>query len=91
MPARVRKIRHDENTRDKIQVAQLINRLQAHVDGKAKMSPTQVRAAEILLRKKLPDLAAIEHSGEVATNNIVSPDPPTPEAWNERFVRPTAH
>lgn len=29
------------------------------------MTPSQVRAAEILLRKLVPDLTAVTHSGEV--------------------------
>lgn len=44
----------------------LVRRLKNHVLGKIDMSPTQLKAAEILLKKALPDLSAIEHSGEVA-------------------------
>ena len=40
-------------TRHRVQISQLINRLQDHADGKCEMSPTQVRAAEILLKKAL--------------------------------------
>lgn len=65
MAARVRKIRHDEETRAKIQTSQLINRLQSHVLGKVELSPTQVRSAEILLKKTIPDLSATELSGSV--------------------------
>ena len=43
----------------------LLNRLRNHVLGRIEMSTTQVRAAEILLRKSMPDLAGVEHSGEV--------------------------
>jgi hypothetical protein len=57
MAARTRKIRHDEDTRLKIKVAQLINRLTAHASGEVELTPTQVRAIEILLRKALPDLS----------------------------------
>ena len=72
MAARKRKIRHDENTRQKIQVAQIINRLTKHINGKVEMSATQVSAALGLLRKTLPDLATqqIEHSGEVTLERI---------------------
>jgi hypothetical protein len=49
---------HDERTRAKIQTSQIANRLSDHVFGKVEMSPTQVKAAEILLRKTLPDLSA---------------------------------
>jgi hypothetical protein len=38
-------------------VAQLINRLTAHASGEVELTPTQVRAIEILLRKALPDLS----------------------------------
>lgn len=59
MAARIRKIRHDENTRLKIQAAQLINRLEAHANGTVDLTNTQVRAIEVLLRKILPDLADV--------------------------------
>jgi hypothetical protein len=42
-----------------------MNRLQDHILGKVELSPTQIRAAEILLRKTLPDQSAIQHSGTV--------------------------
>jgi hypothetical protein len=60
MAARIKKIKHDENTRLKIQAAQLINRLTSHANGEVEMSPTQVRAIEILLRKILPDLSDVK-------------------------------
>lgn len=47
-----------EEARGKIQTTQLINRLQDHSLGKVEMTPTQVKATEILLRKKIPDLSA---------------------------------
>jgi hypothetical protein len=65
MAARVRKIRHDENTRAKIQTSQLINRLQDHVFGAVDLSPTQVQAAMGLLRKTLPDLTAAQIDANV--------------------------
>jgi len=54
---------HDLRTREKIKISQLINRLQAHANGEVDMSPTQVRAAEVLLKKTLPDLAQLQHTG----------------------------
>lgn len=65
MAARIHKIRHDDETRAKIQTSQLINRLTDHALGDLKLEPTQVRAIEILLRKTLPDLTATELSGGV--------------------------
>jgi hypothetical protein len=50
---------HDR-TRERIRAAYLINRPQGHAAGTVELSPTQVRAAEILLRKCLPDLVAAQ-------------------------------
>jgi hypothetical protein len=73
MAARINKVNVTEAWREKIRTSMLINRLQNHVAGRIEMSATQLRAAEVLLRKRLPDLVATEHSGpgggpiEVAT------------------------
>lgn len=56
---------HQADVRSKIQASQLINRLTDHVLGGLEMSPTQVRAAEVLLRKSIPDLSAVELDGEL--------------------------
>jgi hypothetical protein len=64
MAARNVKIRHDEQTRAKIQASQLINRLEDHALNGADMSPTQIKAIEILLRKSLPDLSNVVLSGD---------------------------
>ena len=63
MAARISR-QHDEMTRRKIQTSQLINRLNNHAVGKCYMTNTQVRAAEVLLKKVLPDLQALQHSGD---------------------------
>lgn len=64
MAARTVKIRHDEETRAKIQTSQLLNRLNDHVFDNVEISQTQMKAIEILLRKTLPDLAAVTISGD---------------------------
>jgi hypothetical protein len=64
MAARTVKIRHDEETRAKIKTSQLLNRLSNHVFKETKVSSTQLKAIEILLRKTLPDLTAITLSGD---------------------------
>jgi hypothetical protein len=68
MAARSVKIRHDEETRAKIQTSQLLNRLNDHVFGKdgksVEISQTQMKAIEILLRKTLPDLSAVTIGGD---------------------------
>jgi hypothetical protein len=51
--------------RRKIRTGSLINRLRNHVYGNVSMSKTQVAAAIALLRKTMPDVASIEHSGGI--------------------------
>lgn len=53
-----------EEAREKIKTTQLINRLQDHGLGKVEMSPTQVRAIEVLLKKRVPDLSAMTVQGD---------------------------
>lgn len=60
MAARIRKIRHDEDTRAKIQAAYYINRLHDHITGKIVMSDSQIKAAKILLDKSLPNLSDVK-------------------------------
>ncbi len=57
--------RHQQMVRDKIQATQIVNRLEGHVLGDLELSPTQIQAARILLDKSVPNLQAIEHTGEV--------------------------
>jgi hypothetical protein len=54
-----------EKVRQRIRASMLVRRLKNHVLGKVDMSPTQLKAAEILLKKALPDLSAVEHSGSI--------------------------
>lgn len=64
MAARTVKIRHDDETRAKIRTTQLLNRLNNHVFKETKVSSTQLKAIEILLRKSLPDLSAVTISSD---------------------------
>jgi hypothetical protein len=88
MAARIKKLIHDHEARSKIQSSQLVNRLQKHVLGASVLDSSQVSAALGLLRKIIPDLAAIEHSGEVTQTYIVSPELPN-EEWEAEFVTRT--
>lgn len=55
---------HQDDVRKKIQVAQLLKALQEHaLTGAGEYSPSRMKAVEILLRKSLPDLSAIELTG----------------------------
>ena len=71
MPARVNKIRHDENTRQKIRVAKYLNILDEAADGRRKRENNQVKAIEILLAKSLPSLQSVEISGEITTSKVI--------------------
>ena len=63
MAARMRK-RHQDDVRAKIQASQLVNVLTDHALGVSEeLSPTRLKAIEILLRKSLPDLSAVEMTG----------------------------
>ena len=70
-----------EEARNKIQTTQLVNRLTSHALGKLKkpMDASQVTATLGLLKKTIPDIKEIEHSGEVAT------------VTRAIYVDPTAH
>jgi hypothetical protein len=61
MAARLRP-RHQEDIKKKIQVANIITRLQKHINGEVEMSSTQVTSAKILLDKSLSN-APTELSG----------------------------
>ena len=56
---------HQEDVRKKIQVSQLLNVLQNHALGDSEeLSPTRMKAIEILLRKSMPDMASVTISGD---------------------------
>ena len=63
MAARLR-TKHQDEIRAKIQTTQLINRLEDHALGDTEISPTQIKAIEILLKKNLPDLSQVQISGD---------------------------
>jgi hypothetical protein len=80
MAARLRKM-HQDDVRAKIQTSQLINRLENHALGELELTATQIKAIEVLIRKTLPDLSAVEMTGEdggpietVQTIQLVGPD-----------------
>lgn len=58
---------YPEVARERIEGAKLLNKLADHAEGLCEMSSTQIKAAEILLRKVVPDLKAVEHSGTITT------------------------
>jgi len=71
----------DQRVREKIQASMLIRALHDCVEGRNKMTSVQVRAAEVLLKKVVPDLAAVEYSGETTMKYQISSEPMTVEEW----------
>ena len=69
MAERIHK-RHQDDVRKKIQASQIVNRLSDHIHGKVELSPTQVRAAEILLKKTIPDLSQVQGTGEDGEHEV---------------------
>lgn len=86
MAARSTKIRHDEDTRKKIQAAQIINRFQKCINGEIELDAQQVSCGKALLNKILPDLKAVDVSGEMDFKlppmqiSFVAPNKPLPKA-----------
>lgn len=52
-----------ERWREKIRLSQIINRLDQCAVGEINMTPSQLKAADMLLKKLVPDLNRTEHSG----------------------------
>ncbi len=57
------KIAKTDAWKDKIRAGVLVQRLMDCAEGKIEMKATQIKAAEILIRKVIPDLGKIEHVG----------------------------
>ena len=74
MAERLRKM-HQEDVRAKIKTSQLVNRLSDHALGLLDLSPTQIKAIEVLIRKTLPDLQSVEHSGGLNIGNVLDAIP----------------
>jgi len=64
MAARTKAVRLSEEWRERIRTAGILERLEKAAMGEVEVSPTQLKAAEIVLRKTLPDLARTEVTGD---------------------------
>lgn len=62
--------RYGDKWRAGIRVGMLRKRLEDHALGECEMTATQIRAAEILLKKAIPDLSSVEHTGEVTHRTV---------------------
>lgn len=63
MAKRINKPDHEDKTKKLIRASQLLNVLTSHANGEREMTASQVQAAKIVIGKVIPDLKAIEHSG----------------------------
>lgn len=75
-------VAYAEAVRARIRGGQIAKQLSDHVLGKKEMTTTQVTAALGLLRKVVPDISAIEHSGPDGT--------PLPSTINVTLTKPNA-
>jgi hypothetical protein len=76
-----------DEMRSRIRATLILNKLENHALGTegAEMTSTQLKAAEVLLRKCMPDLSSMEMTGEGGgpiqqslTVDFVKPDDPVP-------------
>jgi hypothetical protein len=61
-----------EQWKEKIQVSQIINVLNDHALGKNEMSMTRLKAADILLKKRLPDMKQVEAIVDASVTVIIN-------------------
>jgi len=87
MPARIRKIHHDEDTRARIKVSNIITVLQKHIDGVHEMTATQIAAAKILLDKALPNLTSVENKSDITKVYVLRAPPPERDGqtWLQKY------
>jgi len=74
MAARKRTVKLGSEWRERIRVAKILERVEKHALGEVEMKTSELKAAEILLRKSLPDLASVEHTGELAVKHLTEMD-----------------
>ena len=71
-----------DEMRRRIKVTLLLKKLEEHVLDGTEMSASQIKAAEVLMRKAMPDLSAVTLAGEDggpvsldATIRFIKPEP----------------
>jgi hypothetical protein len=75
-----------EEHRALIETAKVLKRLQAHFFGEIDLTPTQIRVAEILLRKTVPDLSQTDITDTVTHRYVVEVSAKlTREEWIKEY------
>lgn len=64
MAARKNRVTLSHEWRERIRSGVILQRLEKAALGEVEISPGSLKAAEIVLRKTIPDLARHEHTGE---------------------------
>ncbi len=64
MAARKRKLELTESWKDNIRASMITNRLYKAATGEVEMTNQQLKAADIILKKLIPDLARTELTGK---------------------------
>jgi hypothetical protein len=64
MAARKRKVTLSDSWKDGIKASVIMGRLYNHVQGETEMSQSQIKAAQIILAKIVPDLSRAEITGD---------------------------
>lgn len=83
--------RHAQQSLEAIKVTQLLKRLMKQALGEIKMDANQIRATEILLRKKIPDLKATEYTDKTPQNitfQFFGQQPQQAEAIEAEVIQP---
>jgi hypothetical protein len=70
MAARKTRIVLSDDWKERIRAGVLMQRLLAHVQGEVELSSTQVKAADILLKKIVPDLNRTEQKLDITIEHI---------------------
>lgn len=85
-PGRKPGFKMDDKHREKIGASQVLNRLIKHAEGDApNMKTSEVTAALGLLKKILPDLAAVELSGGM-THHVIAVEPMSAADWQKKHA-----
>lgn len=77
-----------EEIRKKIDTVKIVNALAEHVEHGSKMDQSQIRAAEILLNKTVPNLQATQLSQDPDNpiNPIISDKPMKEEEFDSKYT-----
>lgn len=83
--------RMSEEHRTKIKNSQILNRLIKCALGEIEMSQVEANVGLSLMRKVLPDLSAVDHSGDVQTPFVIlAPQPSdSTEEWERNNAPPS--